>query len=53
MIPNRKINSSKTKHVLVENELKKLQKFDSGYFRGKSHFVDYDGTHYSRINLLW
>ena len=35
---NQKINSNKTKHLLVENELKKLQTFDSIYFRGKSHF---------------
>ena len=35
---NRKINSNKTKHVLVKNEFKKLQTFDSIYFRGKSHF---------------
>ena len=41
---NRKINSNKTEHVLVENEYKKLQSFDSSYFRGKSHFVDNDGT---------
>ena len=36
--PNRKINSNKTKHVFVENELKKLQAFDSSHFLGKSHF---------------
>ena len=29
--------------MLVENELKKLQKFDSAYFRGKSHFEE-DGA---------
>ena len=29
--------------MLVENELKKLQTFDSIYFRGRSHFAD-DGT---------
>ena len=29
--------------MLVENELKKLQKSDSAYFRGKSHFEE-DGT---------
>ena len=29
--------------MLVENELKKLQKFDAVYFRGKSHFEE-DGT---------
>ena len=26
--------------MLVENELKKLQKFDAAYFRGKSHFEE-------------
>ena len=40
---NKKINSNKTKHVLVENELKKLQTFDSICFCGKSHFEN-DGT---------
>ena len=35
---NKKINSNKTEHLLVENELKKLQTFDSVYFIGKSHF---------------
>ena len=40
---NKKITSSKTKHLLVENELKKLETFDSVYFRGKGHFDD-DGT---------
>ena len=32
---NQKINSNKTKHLFVENELKKLKTFDLGYFRGK------------------
>ena len=40
---NRKITSNKTKHVLVENELKKLKTFDSSYFIGKSQF-DEDGV---------
>ena len=42
---NRKINSNKTKHVFVENELQKLQKcfLDSICFGGKSHFEE-DGT---------
>ena len=40
---NRNITSNKSKHLLVENELKKLQTFDSIYFRGKSHFEE-DGT---------
>ena len=37
---NRKTTSNKTKHLLVENELKKLTTFDSIYFRGKSHFEE-------------
>ena len=36
-IPNQKIHSNKT---LAENELKKLQAFDSIYFRGKSCFEE-------------
>ena len=35
---NRTITSNKTKHLTVENELKKLETFDSIYFRGNSHF---------------
>ena len=35
---DRKITLNKTKHLLVENELKKLKTFDSSYFIGKSHF---------------
>ena len=37
---NRKIASNKSKHLLVENELKKLKTFDSGYFRVKNHFEE-------------
>ena len=37
---NKKINSNKRKHLLVENELKKSEKFDSVYIHGKSHFED-------------
>ena len=33
---NRRITSNKTKHLLVENQLKKLETFDSIYFRSKS-----------------
>ena len=33
---NRTITSNKTKHLLVENELKKLKIFDACYFRGKN-----------------
>ena len=42
-ILTRKITQNKTKHLLVENELKKLKTFDSSYFIGKSHFEE-DGT---------
>ena len=35
---NRKITANKSKHSLVENELKKLKTFDSSYFIGKSYF---------------
>ena len=35
---NRKITSNKSKHLLVENELKKLKTFYSSQFTGKSHF---------------
>ena len=37
---NRKITSNKSKHLLVENELKKLKTFDSSYFIEKSDFED-------------
>ena len=40
---NRKIVSNKEKHLFIENELKKLESFDSSYFRGKSHFKN-DGS---------
>ena len=40
---NKKVTSNKTKHLIVENQLKKLEKFDSVYFCGKSHFEE-DGT---------
>ena len=33
-----RVTSNKSKHLLVENELKKLQKFDTAYFRGKNYF---------------
>ena len=40
---NRKISANKSKHLLVENKLKKLKTFDSSYFIGKSHFEE-EGT---------
>ena len=41
-----KITENKTKHLLVENELKKLKTFDSIYFRGKIHFEEDDTQNY-------
>ena len=43
---NKKITSNKTKHLLVENELKKLKTFDSSYFRGKNDFEEYSTQNY-------
>ena len=40
---NKKITSSKTKHLIVENKFKKIETFDTIYFRGKNHF-EYDVT---------
>ena len=40
---SQKITASKTKNLLVENELKKLKTFNLVYFSGKSHFEE-DGT---------
>ena len=42
-ILTKKITQNKTKHVLVENELKKLKTFDSSYFFGNDYFEE-DGT---------
>ena len=38
-----RVTKNKTKHLLVENKLPIIQKFDAAYFRGKSHF-EKDGT---------
>ena len=40
---NKKISSNKTKHLLVGNKLKKLEKFDAAYFKSKNYFEE-DGT---------
>ena len=37
---NKKITTTKSKNLLVGNELKKLKTFGLGYFRGKSHFEE-------------
>ena len=41
-----RVTKNKTKYLLVENKLKKLQKFDAAYFRGKSHFEEDDPQNY-------
>ena len=38
-----RVTKNKTKYLLLENELKKIQKFEAAYFRGKSHFEE-NGT---------
>ena len=40
---SKRITANKTKHLLVENELKKLKSFNLSYFKGKGHFEE-DGT---------
>ena len=40
---NRKITKNKSKHLLVENKLKRLETFDSSCLIGKSHFEE-DGA---------
>ena len=37
----RKVTKNKLKHLLVENELKKLKTFGSSYFIGKIHFEEH------------
>ena len=39
-----RVISNKSKHLLVENELKKLRTFDLSYFKGKDHFEGNDGA---------
>ena len=40
---DKRVTTNKTKHLLVENELKKLKAFDLSYFIDKNHF-EKDGT---------
>ena len=35
-----RLTSNKSKHLLVENELKKIKAFDLNYFKGKNYFGD-------------
>ena len=43
---NIKITANKTKHLFVENELKRLRTFDLSYFIGKSHFEEVGTQNY-------
>ena len=44
----KKLIQIRQKRLLVGNEFKKLETFDSIYFRGKNHFED-DGTQYDLV----
>ena len=37
---DKKINPKKITHLLVETELKNIEKFDAAYFRGKNYYDD-------------
>ena len=39
-----RVTSNKSKHLLVENELKKFEEFDAAYFRSKNYSDGNDGT---------
>ena len=39
-----RVTLNKSKHLLVENELKKLRKRDAAYFKGKNYVDGDDGT---------
>ena len=50
---NRKVTSNKSKHLLVENELKKLKTFDSSNFRCKNYFKEDDAQNYLVIQPIY
>ena len=50
---NRKITSNKTKHVLAENELKKLETFDLSYFIGKNYFEEHGAQNYLAFQPMY
>ena len=45
------VTSKKLKHLLVENEVKKLNNFDAAYFWGRNCFEGNDGTQNSLVFL--
>ena len=50
---SKRIASNKSKHLLVENEPKKLKTFDLSYFRGKSHFEEDDTQNYLAFQSIY
>ena len=42
----KRVNTNKTKHLLVENEFKKLKTFDLSFFIGKNDFEENDTQNY-------
>ena len=50
---NKKVTSNKTKHLLVENEFKKLQTFDSSLFIGQSYFNNDGAQLYLIFQLIY
>ena len=49
----KKVTSNKTKHVLVENEFKKLQTFDSNLFISESYFNNNGAQVYLILQSLY
>ena len=49
----KKVTSNKTKHVLVENEFKKLQTFDSNLFISESYFNNNGAQIYLILQSLY
>ena len=50
---NKKQLSNKTRHMLVKNELKKLQTFNSIYFGVKSHFEEDGAQNYLVFQVMY
>ena len=50
---NKKVTSNKSKNVLVENELKKIQTFDSSLFVGQSYFFNDEAQLYLIFQMLY
>ena len=49
---NKKVTSNKTKHLLVENELKKLQTFDSYFNNNEAQFYSISQSVYKTITTF-